>query len=99
MAQQSTAHPGMVLGTEFLEPLGISAEELANSTGIPATRVKEILVGRRAISADAAMRLANRLGTTAEYWVTLQTRYDFSLVSQAAQRRGPRRPKLPRRRR
>ena len=99
MEQPSATHPGAVLRSEFVEPLGLSVEELATSISIPPTRIKEILVGRRAISADTAMRLADRLGTTPEYWITLQTNYDLSLVSQASQRRGPRRPKLPRRRR
>jgi addiction module HigA family antidote len=99
MTQQPPTHPGAVLKEEFVEPLGLSVEELATSISIPPTRIKEILIGRRAISADTAMRLADRLGTTAEYWITLQTNYDLSLVSQASQRRGPRLPKLPRRRR
>jgi addiction module HigA family antidote len=99
MTQQSTAHPGEVLRTEYLERAGITAEELAESVGIPSARITEIINGQRAISADTAMRLADRLGTTPQFWVTLQTNYDLSLVSQASHGRAPPRPKMPRRRR
>src|SRR5215471_14625541 len=99
MVEQPPAHPGEVLKTEYLERLGISPDELAESIGVPPARMGEILKGRRAISADTATRLADRLGTTPQFWVTLQSNYDLSLVSQASHRRAPPRPKLPRRRR
>jgi addiction module HigA family antidote len=99
MAETIPAHPGDVLKTDYLERLGVSADELAESIDVPPERIREIVRGRRAISADAAMRLADRLGTTPQFWVTLQTNYDLALVSQSLQRRGPPRPKLPRRRR
>jgi len=99
MVEQSPAPPGEVLKTEYLERLGISADELAESIGVPPARMGEILKGRRAISADTATRLADRLGTTPQFWVTLQSNYDLSLVSQASHRRAPPRPKLPRRKR
>jgi addiction module HigA family antidote len=99
MAEQSPAHPGEVLRGEYLERLGVSAEELASSIGIPRERIEEILIGSRAISADTATRLADRLGTTPQFWVNLQANYDLGLMSQASHRRAPPRPKLPRRRR
>jgi addiction module HigA family antidote len=99
MAQQTPAHPGDVLKSDYLERLGLPADEFAESIGMPPRRLKEILNGRRAISADTATRLADRLGTTPLFWVTLQSNYDLSLVSQASHRRAPPRPKLPRRRR
>jgi len=99
MTQQTPAHPGDVLKGDYLERLGLSTDEFAESIGIPPRRIREILNGRRAISADTAMRLADRLGTTPLFWVTLQTNYDLSLMSQASHRRAPPRPKLPRRRR
>jgi addiction module HigA family antidote len=99
MAEQTPAHPGEVLKGDYLERLGLSADDFAESIGIPPRRIKEILSGRRAISADTATRLADGLGTTPLFWVTLQTSYDLSLVSQASQRRASPRPKLPRRRR
>jgi antitoxin HigA-1 len=99
MAQQTAAHPGAVLKSDYLERLGLSADEFGESIGIPPRRIREILSGRRAISADTAMRLADRLGTTPLFWVTLQSNYDLSLVSQASHRRALPRPKLPRRRR
>jgi addiction module HigA family antidote len=98
MAEES-AHPGEVLRAQYLERLGISVDELAESIGIPQARITEILIGRRAISADTATRLADRLGTTPLFWVTLQGNYDLSLMSQASHRRASPRPKLPRRRR
>jgi addiction module HigA family antidote len=99
MTQHTPAHPGEVLKTDYLERLGLSPDEFAESIGIPPKRLTEILNGRRAISADTATRFADRLGTTPLFWVTLQTNYDLSLVSQASHRRAPPRPKLPRRRR
>ncbi len=99
MESQSPAHPGDVLKIEYLDRLGLSSDELAFSVGIPPERMHEILVGRRAISADTATRLADRLGTTPEFWVTLQSNYDLALVSQSSHRRAPHKPKLPRRRR
>jgi antitoxin HigA-1 len=99
MTPQTPAHPGEVLKVDYLERLGLPPDDFAESIGIPPRRLTEILNGRRAISADTATRLADRLGTTPLFWVTLQTNYDLSLVSQASQRRAPPRPKLPRRRR
>ncbi len=99
MERYAPAHPGEVLRTEYLERLGISVDDLANEIGIPSERIQEILIGRRAISADTATRLGDRLRTTAQFWVTLQSNYDLALMSQASHRRAPPRPKLPRRRR
>jgi antitoxin HigA-1 len=93
------AHPGEVLKNDYLERLGIAADDLASEIGIPPGRMKEILIGRRAVSADTATRLADRLGTTPEFWVTLQANYDLALVSHAWSKRPPTQPKLPRRRR
>jgi len=93
------AHPGEVLKTEYLERLGISPGDLASEIGIPDSRMQEIIVGRRAVSADTAIRLAERLGTTPEFWVKLQANYDIALVSHTWRKRPPTQPKLPRRRR
>ena len=73
---ESPAHPGEILKTEYVERLGLSADELAESIGIPPERMREIIVGRRAISADTATRLADRLGTTPQLWTGLQSSYD-----------------------
>lgn len=71
-------HPGEVLREDFLAPMGLSAHQLAMRTRVPATRVGEILHGRRAISPDTALRLARFFGTSAEFWLNLQAAYDLS---------------------
>lgn len=70
-------HPGEILQKEFLEPLGISAYKLAKDTGIPQTRISEIVHGRRRISADTALRFQRFFGTSAEFWLGLQDDYDL----------------------
>lgn len=76
-------HPGEVLGEEFLKPLDVSAYRLAKEIGVPATRVSEILHGRRAITADTALRLAKYFGTSAKFWLGLQEDYDLEDESMA----------------
>jgi addiction module HigA family antidote len=72
--------PGEVLREEFLEPLGMSAYALAKALHVPVNRITAILAGERAISADAALRLARFFGTTAEFWMRLQGAYDLDLA-------------------
>jgi exodeoxyribonuclease-3 len=72
--------PGEVLREEFLEPLGITAYRLAQEIHVQQTRVGEILAGRRAITADTALRLAAYFGTTPEFWLNLQARHDLELA-------------------
>lgn len=72
-------HPGEVLLEEFLLPLGISQYRLAMDLGVPPGRVGEIVHGRRSISADTALRLARRLGTSERFWMNLQTQYDLDV--------------------
>ena len=79
--------PGDVLKTEFLDPLGISAYRLAKDIAVPLTRIAAILAGRRAISADTALRLARYFGTDAQSWVNLQARYDLETARRAAGKR------------
>jgi addiction module HigA family antidote len=76
-------HPGEVLGEEFLRPFEVSAYRLAKEIGVPATRVSEILHGRRSISADTALRLAKYFGTSAKFWLGLQEDYDLEEESRA----------------
>lgn len=71
-------HPGEVLKEEFMAPLGVSAHGLAVDLRVPATRISEIVHGRRAVSADTALRLARYFGTTAQFWLNLQMAYDLS---------------------
>lgn len=72
--------PGEVLATEFMGPLGISARALARDIGVPPNRVTAIMLGQRAITADTALRLASRLGTTAEFWLGLQMAHDLDVA-------------------
>jgi addiction module HigA family antidote len=73
-------HPGEVLLEEFLKPLGISQNRLALSIGVPARRINEIVLGKRAITADTALRLARFFGTSPQFWLGLQTDYDLDMT-------------------
>lgn len=73
-------HPGEVLKEEFLIPMNISAYRLAKEIVIPQTRISEIIRGRRAITADTAMRLSRFFGTSAEFWLNLQNSYDLEEI-------------------
>jgi addiction module HigA family antidote len=70
-------HPGEILNEEFLKPMGISQYRLAANIGVPARRINEIVHGTRGISADTALRLALTFGTSAEFWMNLQSKYDL----------------------
>ena len=73
-------HPGEVLLEEFLKPLEISQNRLALSIGVPARRINEIVLGKRAITADTALRLARFFGTSPQFWLGLQTDYDLDVT-------------------
>ncbi len=72
-------HPGEVLLTEFLEPLGLSQYRLAKDLKVPARRINEIVHGDRAVTADTALRLARYFGTSDRFWLNLQTGYDLDI--------------------
>ncbi len=72
-------HPGEVLLEEFLKPLGISQYRLASDLSVPPRRINEIVHGKRAISADTALRLARYFRTSERFWLNLQTRYDLEI--------------------
>jgi addiction module HigA family antidote len=72
-------HPGEVLLTEFLEPLGVTQHRLAVAIGVPPRRINEIVHGKRGISADTALRLSRFFGTTDRFWLNLQSRYDLEV--------------------
>lgn len=78
--QLSPIHPGEVLMEEFLTPLGISQNRLALSMRVPARRINEIVLGKRGITADTALRLSRCLNTTPEFWMSLQNRYDLDVA-------------------
>jgi addiction module HigA family antidote len=72
-------HPGEVLREEFLKPLGLSQYRLAKALSVPPRRVNEIVHGKRAVSADTALRLARYFGTTDRFWLNLQARFDLEV--------------------
>jgi addiction module HigA family antidote len=76
-------HPGEVLLEEFLKPMSLSQNRLALSIGVPARRINEIVLGKRAVSADTALRLARFFGVSAEFWLGLQARYDLDVTAEA----------------
>lgn len=77
MERLPNIHPGEVLKEEFLDPMGISAYRLAKDTGIPQTRISEIIKGRRRVTADTALRLAKYFGMSARFWLGLQNDFDI----------------------
>ena len=94
MTRVST-HPGVMLRDEFLEPLGLSASALATELGIPANRLTEIIAGRRSVTADTALRLADRFAMSPEFWMNLQMLHDLTravVERKAVAKSGPGRP-------
>jgi len=73
-----TTHPGEVLGEEFLNLLGMSANALAMALRVPATRIGAIVKGERSVTADTALRLARFFGTSPEFWMNLQAMHDLT---------------------
>lgn len=73
-------HPGEILREDFLVPNDLSANRLAMDLHVPATRIGEILKGNRGVTADTALRLARYFGTSAEFWLNLQTHYDLEVA-------------------
>jgi len=80
-------HPGEVLLEDFLKPMGLSQYRLAKETGVSQIRVSEIVRGKRAVTADTALRLAKFFGTSVKFWMGLQTDYD---VEEAQRKLGTR---------
>lgn len=76
-------HPGEILLKEFLEPMDISQYRLAKAMHVPPRRINEIVHGKRAVSADTALRLARALATTPDLWLGLQTQYDMDQAADA----------------
>jgi addiction module HigA family antidote len=89
-------HPGATLADE-LQEIGLSAAELARLIEVPANRVSQIIAGKRGITADTALRLAQYFGTAAEFWMNLQQMYELDLARQQAGetiKHIPQRPKV-----
>ena len=76
-------HPGEILREEFLAPLEMSAHALSMELKIPAPRINDIVRERRAITPDTALRLSRYFGTTAQFWLNLQTSYDLKIAEKA----------------
>jgi addiction module HigA family antidote len=77
MKKLPNIHPGEVLLKEFLDPLGLSQNLLARELGVPPRRINEIVLGKRGITADTALRLAKYFRTSETFWMKLQTDYDL----------------------
>src|SRR5258708_7047980 len=73
-------HPGEILREEFLKPLRMSSNAFARALHVPANRISAIIAGRRAVTADTALRLARVLGTGPEVWLNLQQTYDLRVA-------------------
>jgi addiction module HigA family antidote len=78
-------HPGDTIREDYLKPLGMSVNRLAIELRVPATRMLEIVNGRRGVSADTALRLARYFDTTPKFWLNLQTSYDLAVAADAKQ--------------
>lgn len=87
-------HPGEVLLEEFLLPLGISQNALARAAGVPPRRINEIVLGKRGVTADTAIRLAAALGTSERFWLGLQADFDLDEARRALGKSLSRIPRL-----
>lgn len=77
MAKVGNIHPGEILLEEFLNPMGISQNALARAIDVPPRRINEIVLGKRGITADTALRLSRAFGTSEGFWMGLQADYDL----------------------
>jgi addiction module HigA family antidote len=76
-------HPGEVLLEEFLNPMGLSQNKLAVNIGVPARRINEIVLEKRKVTADTALRLGRFFGMSSEFWLGLQSQYDLDIAADA----------------
>jgi antitoxin HigA-1 len=81
--RMAPVHPGEILQCEFLEPMRLSQYGLAKAIGVPPQRIGEIVHGRRAVTAETALRLGRYFGMDARFWLNLQTRYDLDVAEDA----------------
>ena len=86
MNKLKNIHPGEILKEEFLEELNISGYRLAKDTGIPQTRISQILKNKRRITADTALRLSKYFGNTPKFWLGLQDDYDLEEEKRAKEK-------------
>ena len=76
----SPIHPGEVLLEEFIKPMNLSQNRLAIDIGVDARRINEIVLGKRAVTADTALRLARFFGNSPQFWMGLQSQYDLDVA-------------------
>jgi addiction module HigA family antidote len=76
----SPIHPGEVLLEEFIKPMNLSQNRLAIDIGVDARRINEIVLGRRSVTADTALRLSRFFGNSPQFWLGLQTQYDLDIA-------------------
>jgi addiction module HigA family antidote len=76
----SPIHPGEVLLEEFIKPMNLSQNRLAIDIGVDARRINEIVLGKRAVTADTALRLSRFFGNSPQFWMGLQTQYDLDVA-------------------
>ncbi len=79
----SPIHPGEILLEEFLKPMGMSQSRLALDVGVHPRRINEIVLGKRSLTADTALRLARYFGNSPQFWLGLQTDYDLDVAEEA----------------
>lgn len=79
MKKMNPVHPGEILLGEFLDPMNISQYRLAKDISVPARRINEIVHGKRAVTADTALRLGRFFGTSAQFWLNLQSHFDLEI--------------------
>jgi addiction module HigA family antidote len=77
MKKLAPIHPGEILAEEFLTPMAVSQYRLAKDIGVPPRRINEIVLGKRGVTADTALRLGHYFGMTPQFWMNLQARYDL----------------------
>jgi addiction module HigA family antidote len=82
--KKNSSHPGRILYEQFLIPNGLSQNALAREVGVPPRRINEIILGKRGITADTALRLAKRFGNSAHYWMALQADFDLHVAQREA---------------
>jgi len=83
MEKIAPIQPGEVLMEEFIQPLGITQNRLAVAIAVPPRRINEIVHGKRRITADTALRLGRYFGTSAQFWLNLQSHFDLEVESDA----------------
>ena len=80
-------HPGEILQKEFLEPMGLSQNKLSMALHVPARRINEIVLGKRGITADTALRLARYFGMSPHFWLGLQMDYELDIAQDSLETR------------